>query len=194
MLSMSVLAADLPPAAVAVWEELDAVTTMRAQFTQTQIRLLLADPLVSSGTVSFQRPGRVRWQVDQPIRSIFVLDGTTVTTAIPDLNHRDTVELGSNPEAARLVQGLMVWLGGDLEAVQRDYEVQWTEGTPHHVILTPRQPALAALMRQIDLNISNSPSRVEQVWWTEPSGDTVSVVLTETSRNTTLPKATFELP
>ncbi|MEQ1504194.1 MAG: outer membrane lipoprotein carrier protein LolA [Myxococcota bacterium] len=186
--------APLPAEAVSVWSELDRVQRLRARFEQVQHRSILAAPLVSTGTLEFARPARVRWEVDAPVRSVFVLDGTTIGTALPDLGHRESIDLGSNPDAARLIQGLMVWLGGDLEAVRRDYTVVWRSGPPRVVTLTPIDPTLTKLLASIELTIDGAPAEIRRVVLTEPSGDRVEIALSAIERDPVLPAGAFALP
>jgi outer membrane lipoprotein-sorting protein len=58
--------APLPPEAVSAWAELDRVSRLRARFEQVQHRSVLSRPLVSTGTLSFERPNRVRWGSRSP--------------------------------------------------------------------------------------------------------------------------------
>ncbi|MBA2320822.1 MAG: outer membrane lipoprotein carrier protein LolA [Deltaproteobacteria bacterium] len=196
-LSIAVLAAEpapLPPEAAAAWAELDDVQRLRAKFEQVQHRSILSTPLVSTGILAFARPGQVRWEVSAPVRSVFVLDGTRLATALPDLGHTESVDLGSNPEAARLVQGLMVWLGGDLAGVQRDYDVTWRAGPPAVVALTPRDAAVRSVLAGLELTIEGTPARIRHVKLLEPGGDRVEIALTAIEIDPVLPAGTFALP
>ena len=192
--SFSAEPAPLPPEAVAVWKELDRVQRLRARFEQVQHRSVLATPLTSTGTLVFARPAQVRWEIEKPARSVFVLDGTKVGTAMPDLGYRETLDLAASPEAARFVQGLMVWLGGDLAQVQRDYAVVWKAGPPATVVLTPKEPALVKLLASITLTVDGSPPTIREVVLVEPSGDRVNIALSAIEIDPVLPAGTFVLP
>lgn len=184
----------LPPEAVATWAELDRVQRLRAHFEQVQYRSVLSRPLASTGTLSFERPNQVRWEVERPARSLFVMNGTNVGTALPDLGHRESIDLAASPEAARFVQGLMVWLGGDLAAVQRDYTAVWKSGPPAVLVLTPRDPALVRLLASITLTLGGSPPQIERVVLVEPGGDRVEITFSAIERDPVLPDGTFVLP
>jgi hypothetical protein len=125
---------------------------------------------------------------------VFVLDGARVSTSLPDLDHRETLDLSQSPEASRLVQGLMVWLGGDLERVTRDYDLVWQPGPPRMASLTPRDPTLQKLIARIALTLDGDPPQIRHVTLHEPSGDRVEIALTELVLDPTLPAGTFEAP
>lgn len=186
--------APLPAEATAIWKDLDQVQRLRARFEQVQHRTILSQPLTSTGTLVFARPNQVRWEVDKPARSVFVMNGTQVGTAMPDLGHRESIDLGASPEAARFVQGLMVWLGGDLAQVQRDYDVVWVPGPPPSVVLTPRGPTLVRLLKSITLTLEGTPARIQRVVLVEPSGDHVDISLSAIEIDPVLPSGTFVLP
>lgn len=185
--------APIPPEAEAAWAQLASVQRLTARFEQTQHRSVLAAPLKSTGRLAYQRPDRVRWEVDGPVRSVFVLNGARVSTAMPDLDHRETLDLSRSPEAARLVQGLMVWLGGDLERVARDYDLAWQAGA-RTAELTPRDEALKKLLARIVIRMEGEPPQIRSVTLHEPTGDRVEIALRDVVRDPALPDGTFSPP
>ena len=188
------LAAEPPAEAVVAWEAMSQVRSVQASFTQVQHRSLLAFPLESTGTLAFTRPDRILWRVEKPAPSIFVIDGTKVGMAYPELGVREEMDLHGNAEAERLTRGLMVWLAGDLEQVTRDYDVAWVPGPPSVAVLTPKDPTLRELLSELELTVSGEPPRVEQVVLHEPDGDRVEIRLTDLVLDPELPPDTFRLP
>lgn len=186
-------AAELPPEAVTTWAALDANASLSADFTQVRHSKLLSKPITSSGHLAFARPDRMAWTVTSPARSTFVLDGTKVGMAYPDLGMRDEIDLASNAEVASLVQGMMVWLGGDLETVSKDYDVAWTSGSPAVATLTPKDARLSAIIGTLDLTIADGPT-IEKVVITEPDGDRVEITFTSVVPNAELAAEAFALP
>lgn len=194
LLTTVALASDVPPEATAIWEDMSQVRSVQASFVQVQHRSLLAKPLTSTGTLAFTRPDRILWRVEQPAASVFVIDGTKVGMAYPDLGVREEMDLEGNPDAERLTRGLMVWLAGDLAQVTRDYTVTWQPGPPAVAVLVPRDATLAALLSKLELTITGDPARVERVVMHEPDGDRVEIALNDLVLDPTLPPDTFKLP
>ncbi|MCP4809572.1 MAG: outer membrane lipoprotein carrier protein LolA [Proteobacteria bacterium] len=185
-------AAELPPEAIATWAALDANSSLSADFTQVRHSQLLSRPITSSGTLAFERPDRMAWTVTAPARSTFILDGAKVGMAYPDLGMREEIDLASNAEVASLVQGMMVWLGGDLETVSKDYDVAWASGTPSVATLTPKDDKLSAIIGTLDLSIAEST--IQKVVITEPDGDRVEITFDNVTPNATLGSEAFALP
>jgi outer membrane lipoprotein carrier protein len=188
IVSLAAEPAAIPAEARAAWAQL-ATERLTARFEQVQHRSILAQPLRSTGRLAYAQPDKVRWEVEGPVRSVFVLNGARVSTAMPDLDHSETLDLSQSPEAARLVQGLMVWLGGDLERVARDYDLAWQAGPPPVATLTPRDPTLQKLLSRIVLQLE--AGQIRRVTLHEPGGDRVEIALSDVAVDPALPEATF---
>lgn len=181
---------DIPPGVAVVWESMDDVERLEAHFTQIRYSTLLSTPFTSSGTLRFERPNRLAWLVEEPAVSAFVIDGTQVGMAMPDLGIRQELELSASPEIARIVEG-MIWLGRDLEQLSESYSLLWSSPT---LQLTPIDPTLQGMIESIELTVGGSPPQVQAVTVREPSGDRVEITLTNIRENPSLSPSAFQLP
>lgn len=77
---------------VDVADALTKVKTARGDFTQ-----MSADYSITSGTFALRRPGRVRFDYNDPTPVLIVANGTTVAIQDSDLETTDRVPLGSTP-------------------------------------------------------------------------------------------------
>lgn len=187
LLSLSARADDpLPVGAVAAWEAMSAVRSLEARFEQRRTTTLLTQPLVSTGTLRFQRPDKLAWVVEQPGRSTMVVSGSQVAMSYPDLGVHEQLDLAGDPDAERLVRSMMVWLAGDLEQVSRDYSLAWADAPAEPVpdalylaTLSPRDPTMAALVARLELSIGGEPLRVLAVTMHESDGDRVDIAMRE---------------
>lgn len=71
---------------------LASVKTARGRFEQVS-----PDGALSTGQFAMQRPGKVRFDYDDPVPLLMVSDGTTVALQDADLETTDRVPLGSTP-------------------------------------------------------------------------------------------------
>lgn len=71
---------------------LSEAKTAKGQFIQTNI-----DGTLSTGSFALNRPGRVRFEYDDPTPVLIVSDGTTVAIEDRDLETVDRVPIGSTP-------------------------------------------------------------------------------------------------
>ena len=106
----------------------------RASFTQTVTSPDGARRKVSSGTLEFQRPGRLRFHYTRPFEQLIVADGSKVWIHDPDLRQASSrplaQALGATPAA--------ILAGSNLE---RDFELQAEpeQGGLEWVRAVPRQ-------------------------------------------------------
>jgi outer membrane lipoprotein-sorting protein len=83
---------DTDAALAGINSTLDAMTTMRARFIQTA-----PDGSSAQGLLSLSRPGRLRFEYDDPTPVLIIADGTTVAVEDTDLETVDRAPLRSTP-------------------------------------------------------------------------------------------------
>lgn len=113
---------------------LDELDTLRADFEQTVLNSEFTVDEVSSGTLAIKRPGRFRWDYQEPEERLLIADGERMWIYEPEFEQA-TVQamdqtLATSP--AMLLTG-----EGDLEESFR-IEDEGVQGELHWVRLTPR--------------------------------------------------------
>jgi len=112
---------------------LDGAKSGRATFRQSVVAKGVREPQQSSGTFTFQRPGRFRWSYEKPYEQLIVGDGAKLWIYDRDLNQvivrRQEATLGASPAAL---------LAGD-NALERTFELadggatdgmEWVDARP----------------------------------------------------------------
>ena len=174
-----------------VWAALAEASALRASFQQTQHRRLFSRPLESAGTVTLQRPDRLRWEVDTPSPSVFVMRGSDVAVTYPALGVTESLSLRDRPELLSLARALTVWMQADLEQVRASYEVSLEGRT---ATLVPRDPALARWVSRVELTVAPEGRHVQRLALHEPDGDRVEIGFSRVELDPTLAPAAFTLP
>ncbi|WP_296660961.1 outer membrane lipoprotein carrier protein LolA [Paraburkholderia sp.] len=124
---------------------------IRADFVQTQTLAAMKQPLVSTGSLLFDRASGVVWRIDMPYKAIYVMTDAGVR------------EVGANGQLARsgtrgsgvaqvshMMRGM---LGGDLSALYAQFDVE-ASGTPDHwrMTLRPNQPQVAQAIHELRMS------------------------------------------
>lgn len=73
-----------------------SITSISATFEQESIFLGLDKRELSSGAVSFEKPGKMDWRYSEPVKQRFVADGTSVWFYQPSSNQVTITELKSS--------------------------------------------------------------------------------------------------
>src|SRR5881296_1270524 len=127
--------ADAVTEARAVEEALNGVRGLVASFTQTVESAGLPRPQVEKGTLSLLRPGRMRWEYDEPPGKLAVADGRKSYVYLPE--ERQVLVAPLDLQGTRNGVGLLL---GPVDLVG-SFEISWgppTSTGPRPLLLKPR--------------------------------------------------------
>ncbi|MCY3841225.1 MAG: outer membrane lipoprotein chaperone LolA [Gammaproteobacteria bacterium] len=130
---------------------LDSVVSYRADFEQV-VTSQFGDVLqTATGTMHLERPGRLRWQVDEPYPQLVVSDGEYVWVYDPDLEQA-TVQLFDET-----VEGTPMMFLTDTAVLDEHFQVRPKSPTvesDRRFALSPRNSESTSLFREITLTFS----------------------------------------
>ncbi len=151
------------------WREIrDAarrITSIHADFVQEKRMPILARPLVSTGTLDYRAPDCLRWEYRTPIRSILLMYKGRVRRYF-ETDGRLTEDAGMDARAFNVVvQQITQWLNGDFDQ-NAAFKARLAPGP--RIILEPRDAAFAAMVRRIEVVLSERPGVIRSVTLFEP--------------------------
>ncbi|KVO56608.1 outer membrane lipoprotein carrier protein LolA [Burkholderia stagnalis] len=124
--------------------------TIRADFTQTQTLAAMTRPLVSTGSLLFDRASGVVWRIDTPYKATYVItDGGVREVGADGQLVRARGDARGVAQVSRMMRGM---LAGDLSGLYAQFDVD-ASGTPERWRLTlrPNQPQLAQAIRTLQM-------------------------------------------
>ena len=130
---------------------LDSMSSYRADFEQTVSSQFGEVLQTATGTMHLERPGRLRWAVDEPYPQLVVADGEHVWVYDPDL------EQATVQSFEETVQGTPMMFLTDTAMLERNFRVGTkspTEKSGQRFALSPRNPESTSLFREITLTFS----------------------------------------
>ncbi|MFY7698007.1 MAG: outer membrane lipoprotein chaperone LolA [Legionella sp.] len=104
-----------------VQARLNAIRTMSANFNQT-VNAGRQRLSMSSGTMALSRPGRFRWQTNEPLQQLVIADGSHLWMYDVDLE-----QVSVKKEASSISGGAALFLSGDNHSLNRDFLVTATQ-------------------------------------------------------------------
>src|SRR5262245_53212345 len=131
------LPADAVAEARAVEEALNGVRGLVASFTQTVESAGLPRPQIEKGTLSLLRPGRMRWEYDQPPGKLAIADGHKSYVYLPE--ERQVLVAPLDLQGTRSGVGLLL---SQVDLIG-SFEISWGPATatgPRPLMLKPRTP------------------------------------------------------
>lgn len=107
--------------------------TVKAQFTQTVLDRNGKQTQAASGSMQFSRPGKFRWEYEQPYPQLIVGDGAKVWLYDADLNQVTVKKLDQalgNTPAALLAGDNAIERNFTLADAGKSTGLEWVEATP----------------------------------------------------------------
>ena len=136
---------------------------------------VLRRPMVLRGELHYGGTGQLGKRVDMPYRETMTIAGTDVRVQREGRDER-RFSLERAPELGALLSGFSALLGGDAQALSRDFAVETTRrGENWQLELTPRSPAL---VRQLSAMIVDGRGNEPQCFsLREADGDSSTMLL-----------------
>jgi outer membrane lipoprotein-sorting protein len=145
----SVAERDAPPTLDGLLTRFRGIVGLSARYREEKRIALLAQPLVSEGTVHYAPPGRIARHTLTPTTSSVVLDGTTLRFG--DGTSERSIDVASSPVVGAFVDSFRAVLAGDRAALERSFKLDFRApgGQKWELGLVPREASLAGILREI---------------------------------------------
>ena len=165
-------------AIAAILQANDLKTTLQFRFVMTRHSSMLTEDLVSRGRAAYVYPDKVRWEVEQPRPSLFVMNGT-------DPGNRRQQSLMRN--VAKL---------GDKGLINETDFIVTVYASPRvwQVDLVPLRRDLSQLFTCITLLTDAGTGVLRSIVLSEEGGDTTQLELSSVVRGQTIDPGLFQKP
>lgn len=179
----------------ALLDELDetfgALTSVRTEFVQEKHLAIFQDVVKCQGILYFEKPGRVRFEIVKPFRSVLIANGKSVAQYEFIGGAWEKLRSGGREGILTITGQIASWLQGQFRQNDDVYAISARRGARTSIVLTPKDQGLAEYIRRIDIALDKSHSRIERLEIHEPSGDYTVIVFTENNHNVELPPGLF---
>lgn len=169
-------AADLDPQAL--MRLLGSVEHASARFVETRHSDLLTAPLVSRGTLLYERPDRLEKHVSFPYDERIVLERGQMIIDNRTRGRKTTITIANAPGIAGLVESIRATRAGDLGALERFYKVEVGGNRGEWWLrLRPHDRELAKYVNAV--TVKGAGPRIERIEVDETSGDRTAMEIDE---------------
>jgi outer membrane lipoprotein-sorting protein len=165
--------------------------SVQAVFTQEKHLKILARPLISQGTLTFQSPQSLRWEYLQPMHTILLLHDGQIDKRIERNGHFER-ENGSAVDTMRIVlQDIGSWLDGRFNDNPLFTVHRLNQQT---LELRPKDPGMESVIQRIELRLGTQRGVVEQVTIVEGDKDFTLITFSQVVLNEDIPAKRFMAP
>jgi outer membrane lipoprotein-sorting protein len=136
------------------------VITVQARFVQEKHLPILARPLTARGRFVFKGPGSLRWEYQEPVRSVLLMhngrtrrfiesDGKMVPESTTGLQAMDVVS-----------EQITLWLSGHFD---RNPMFKASLGPGRKIVLTPRNRQMGQFIQRMEMLMGKQPGVMKEV-------------------------------
>jgi len=170
------------------------IASLRAAVVQRRRHPLLAAEAVSEGTLLFQKPNRVRWEVDKPDRAVMVIDGRSLMTYRPDRQEAERRDLGADFGARAAVEFLASGMSLAVPELEKRFQVDMhREDGLLVLVLTPRSRWAAKAVASVAFYRQERDAVPNRIVISGQPGDRTEITLTDIVINPPVAEDAFTL-
>ena len=186
--------ADMSSFLSALGKKVSDFTSLKTEFTQEKEMALFKDKLVMKGRIYLQKPNRIAWHVDSPVRYSVLITDRLIRQWDEDTNKVQEISLIKNPIFQNVLNQLTVWFSGDYSSLLAVNTVREVENSPLVLEFVPLEKNIAKkVIKSITLTFREDQKYLKQIQIQELSGDVTTITFFNTLLNVPLDSASFEV-
>jgi outer membrane lipoprotein-sorting protein len=168
--------------------------TLKTDFTQEKEMAMFKDKLVLKGRIYLEKPNKVAWHVDSPLRYSVLITDKVIRQWDEDTNQIQEISLTKNPIFQNVLNQLTVWFSGDYSSLIEVNKVRIVKHEPLMIEFIPLKINIASnVIKSITLTFREDRKYLRQIRIQELSGDVTTIHFTNTLLNAPLDGRSFEV-
>jgi outer membrane lipoprotein-sorting protein len=171
----------------------EKLSTLTAEFDQTDHDFILGDEKKSEGKLYLAVPGRIRWEYAPPQARVLLVKDELVRLYNPTANQVNEFPQGKGGKSGGA--DLLVGFGKSNEKIGESYDASFVRETAGEVVLDliPKPESAASIFTRIELTIDKKSWTPSQSVFHEPNRDRTVIRFENVAVNGPLPSSIFEL-
>jgi outer membrane lipoprotein carrier protein len=149
--------------------------TLQAKFSQENEIVILNRKQISSGSIYFKRPGKLRWETDKPEKNSLYSNGKTFWFYTPPFDKDErgqVIEKKSSEVQSQLANSL---LSGSFSMT---HDMVISQAAPNRFVLTPKKGS-GGTVERAEITIDLEKELITQVSLSHQGGNQSRIALTE---------------
>lgn len=145
-----------------------------------------------TGSMVYEKDGRLRWQADSPVRTITIIGENSLQNYDCETKKLITLDGKKFPWLKLIRESFTDSFTGDPEKLQKRFQIK--EITPYILELTPADPLLSDWVQTLQITFRQDFTAVEKVEIREKNGDRLEILYRNIKIDPVLPETLWKLP
>lgn len=109
-----------------VMKEASSAKSLTCSVVQEKHLAMLSGPVIFKGTMSMERPDRLRWEFTEPVPSVFIINGPMAMRCTPG-SKPVKFDINSSATLKQAVMQMMAWLNGDYKKLSFLFDISLSD-------------------------------------------------------------------
>lgn len=168
--------------------------TLKTEFVQEKKMAMFEGKLVLKGRIYLQKPNRLAWHVDSPLRYSVLITDKLVRQWDEETDQVQEFALAKNPVFQNVLNQLTVWFSGEYGSLLETNEVRLVKENPVVLEFTPKAGNMAEkVISSITVVFREDQRYLQSISIKEVSGDVTVLRFLNTLLNAPLKESNFEV-
>jgi len=185
---------DLSALLNSIGKKVSDFTSLKTEFTQEKEMAMFKQKLVLKGRIYLQKPGKIAWHVDAPVRYSVLITDTLIRQWDEDTNKVQEISLAKNPIFQNVLNQLTVWFSGEYGSLLAINDVRVMQNEPLVLEFVPKEKNMShKVIKSITITFREDKKYLKQILIREKNGDATAITFINTQLNVPLDDSSFEV-
>jgi len=165
-------------------KKMSGIKTLKTGFVQEKELAVFKQKVVLKGTVCIEKPGRLAWYVNEPMKYKMVISQDMISQWDEDTNKVQKISLSKNPAFEAAIGQMQEWFSGAYTPLLKEYEIILLKENPASLKFTPRASTIAGnVIKSVTVDFRKDEQYISRILIEEKSGDATNLSFVDTQLN-----------
>ncbi len=168
--------------------------SLKTDFVQEKNLAIFQNKIILKGRIYLQKPGRLAWHVDKPVKYSVLITDTMIRQWDEDTDQVQEISLSKNPVFKVALGQLTAWFNGDYISLLDDYTVRIRRRDPFVLEFSPKETnAAIKFIKSVTITFREDEKYLKRIKIQEQSGDATTLFFEGTVLNAPLEERFFKV-
>lgn len=165
-------------------KNMSGIKTIKTGFIQEKELAVFKQKVVLKGTVCIEKPARLAWRVDNPVKYVMIMSDDTISQWDEDTGRVQKISLSKNPAFEAAIGQMRIWFSGSYSPLLKDYGISLLREKPVSLKFTPKPATFAGnVIKSVTVDFRKDEQYINRIFIEEKGGDTTSLLFVDTRLN-----------